>query len=73
MDDFYAGTLPDKLAFLRCHRIAAVLIWPEDKISDAVLQKLKSELASDYYYVDCKMDEPDNAGVFLPQDAATQK
>jgi hypothetical protein len=72
MDDFYAGTMPEKLAFLRSHQIGAVLIWPEDKISDAVLGQLKGELAADYYYVDCKMDGKENAGVFLREGAGAR-
>jgi hypothetical protein len=53
------------LPFLRGNGIAAVLIAPEDKISDEVLAKLKQSIGPDYRYVDCKGDGPANAGVFL--------
>ena len=65
--DFYAGNMPDPLGFLRNNDIAAALIWPEDAIPDDVLLKLKTQLAPDYYYIDCKGDEPNNAGVFIRQ------
>jgi hypothetical protein len=69
-DDFYAGTMTSPLPFLRANDIAGVVIWPEDKIPDAILQQIKNEISSEYYYIDCKADEPDNAGVFLRQDKA---
>jgi hypothetical protein len=65
---FYAGTLPNPLDFLRSNHITAVLIWPEDKIPDDLLGKMKDELATDYYYIDCKGTDPgfpNNAGVFV--------
>jgi hypothetical protein len=65
---FYAGTLPDPLGFLRSNHIGAVLIYPVDQIPDDILNKLKDQLAPDYYYVDCKGTDPgfpDNAGVFV--------
>ncbi len=67
-NSFYAGTMAAPLEFLRGNNIAAVLIWPEDKISDALLEQFKNQLSSDYYYIDCKMelpDHPDNAGLFV--------
>jgi hypothetical protein len=63
--DFFAGTMANPLAFLRSNNVAAVMVWPDDAIPDEVAQKLKAELASDYYYVECKGDGPNNAGVFL--------
>jgi hypothetical protein len=66
-NSFYAGTMADPLAFLRANDIEAVLIWPEDKISDGLLDKFKREIGSDYFYIDCKMDMPDNAGLFVRQ------
>jgi uncharacterized membrane protein len=65
---FYAGTLPDPVGFLRSNNIAAVMIYPDDKIPDEVLGKIKGELADEYYYVDCKGTDPgatSNAGVFI--------
>lgn len=64
---FYAGTLPAPLTFLRSNNIAAVLIWPEDEISDQQLQQFQSQIGSDYYYINCKMDGKNNAGVFMRQ------
>jgi hypothetical protein len=62
---FYSGDMAKPLAFLQANGIAAVLIAPEDKITDARLAQLKQSLAPDYDYVDCKADQPNNAGVFL--------
>lgn len=64
-NDFFAGTMPYPLAFLRSHNIAAVMIWPDDAIPDNLLQKFKDQLASDYYYVDAKGGASNNAGIFL--------
>ena len=64
-NDFYAGTLPDRLEFLRSKNITGVLIWPGDNISDAALAALKTDLAPDYDYIDCKGQGPANAGVFV--------
>jgi hypothetical protein len=64
-NDFFAGTMPDPLGFLRSNNITAVMIYPDDKIPDDLVQKFKDQLASDYYYIDCKGDGPNNAGVFV--------
>ncbi|HEV3272253.1 MAG TPA: DUF2298 domain-containing protein [Candidatus Methylacidiphilales bacterium] len=69
-NEFFAGTMPDPLAFLRNNDIAAVLIWPEDAIPDNILQQLKDQIGSDYFYIDCKADGPNNAGVFIRQPGA---
>ncbi len=66
-NSFYAGTMKDPLPFLRANNISAVLIWPEDKISDDLLNQYKKQLGLDYFYVDCRMDLPDNAGLFIRQ------
>jgi hypothetical protein len=66
-NSFYDGSLTSPLPFLRSNNIAAVMIWPEDAISDALLQQFQAELGSDYFYVDCKADGPNNAGVFMRQ------
>ena len=64
-NDFYSGAMADPLTFLRSNDITGVLIWPEDNIPDAYLAKLKTELAPDYRYVDCRDNGWSNAGVFL--------
>jgi hypothetical protein len=64
-NNFYDGKNPDPLAFLRGNDINAVLIWPEDAVPDALLQQFKVQLDSEFFYIDCKMDGPNNAGVFF--------
>jgi hypothetical protein len=64
-NDFYSGAMADPLTFLCSNDITGVLIWPEDNIPDAYLAKLKTELAPDYRYVDCRDNGWSNAGVFL--------
>ena len=64
-NSFFAGTMADPLAFLRSNDIAAVMIWPEDAIPDNIVQQLQGQLGSDYFYIDCKGDGPNNAGIFL--------
>jgi hypothetical protein len=66
-NQFYAGEMPEPLPFLSANNISAVLIWPEDKISDALLAQFKKQLGSEFYYIDCRMDLPDNAGLFVRQ------
>jgi hypothetical protein len=66
-NEFYNGQIADPLALLSGDNIAAVLIWPEDAISDQLLQKFKDQLKSEFFYVDCKMDGPNNAGIFIRQ------
>ena len=66
-NQFYAGEMKDPLPFLSANNISAVLIWPEDKISDALIDQFKKQLGSQFYYVDCRMDLPDNAGLFVRQ------
>jgi hypothetical protein len=64
-NDFYDGTMTDRLDFLRSKQIAGVLVWPDDTISDDALAALKKDLAPDYDYVDCKGTGANNAGVFV--------
>lgn len=64
-NDFYAGKLADPLGFLEDNRIAAVLIYPDDQITDGTMQQLQSQLAAGYRYIDCRGDGADNAGIFL--------
>jgi hypothetical protein len=62
---FYDGKLPDPAGFLRANDIAAILIYPDDNIPDEALAKFKEQLTGTYYYVDCRGDGPQNAGVFM--------
>ncbi len=64
---FYSGAMTSPLPFLRGNNIAAVLIWPEDEISDDLLQQFQREIGSDYYYINCKAGGDHNAGVFMRQ------
>lgn len=64
---FYDGKVSDPLSFLRGNNIEAVMIWPEDNISDQLLQQFKSQLDPEFFYIDCKMDGQNNAGVFMRQ------
>jgi hypothetical protein len=64
-NSFYDGKMAAPLPFLRANDIAAVLIWPDDNISDQLLQQFQTQIGSDYFYVDCKMDGANNAGVFM--------
>jgi hypothetical protein len=64
-NSFYRGEMADPLPFLRENHIAAVLIWPDDKIPDDLLQKLQSQIGSEFFYINCKGDGQHNAGVFM--------
>jgi len=64
-NDFYSGAMTNRLDFLRSRQITGVMIWPGDHITDAALAALKTDLAADYDYIDCKGDGPANAGVFV--------
>jgi hypothetical protein len=64
---FYDGKMISPLPFLHSNNIGAVLIWPEDNISDELLQKFQQQIGSEYFYVNCKVDQPNNAGVFIRQ------
>jgi hypothetical protein len=65
----YAGKSPASLAYLRDHRIMAVVVWPDDQIPNDVLTKLKAQLAPSYWYQDCRNNDASptdpNAGLFL--------
>lgn len=62
---FYAGKMADPLGFLRANQIDAVMIWPDDNISDDLLARLRQQLASAYEYVDCGQKDGKKAGIFL--------
>jgi hypothetical protein len=64
---FYDGKMTDPLSFLNGNNITAVMIWPEDAVSDQLLQQFKTQLAPEFFYIDCKMDGPNNAGLFVRQ------
>ena len=66
---FYDGTLPAPLTFLEANDITAVLVWPDDKISNDWLDKMKAQLDPEYTYFDCRGDGTDNAGLFLKRTA----
>jgi hypothetical protein len=68
-NQFYAGDMASPLAFLENNNITAVLIWPEDRVTDGLLQQFQTQIGSDYFYIDCKMDGVQNAGVFIRQAA----
>jgi hypothetical protein len=64
-DDFYSGTMTDRLDFLKDHQIGGVLIWPDDNLSNDYLAALRKELEPAYEYIDCKGVGDKNAGVFV--------
>jgi hypothetical protein len=64
-NDFYSGAMTNRLQFLQDNKIAGVLIWPDDELSDDFLATLRKELDPAYDYIDCKGDGDKNAGVFL--------
>jgi hypothetical protein len=64
-NDFYSGAMTDRLHFLQANKIAGVVIWPDDDLSDDFLATLQKELEPTYDYVDCKGSGSKNAGVFL--------
>ena len=68
LNEFYDGKKENPLLFLREHDIAAVVVWPDDNISDDVLAKLKRQLAPSYDYEDLRdadNQNPPNCGIFL--------
>ncbi len=67
INDFYDGKNADPLPFLRANDIQAVLIWPEDAISDELLAQFKKQLGPDFFYKDCKEGGPNNCGLFVKQ------
>ena len=66
-NEFYDGNMADPLSFLRGYNINAVMIWPEDQVSDQLLQQFQTQLRPEFFYIDCKMDGPNNAGLFIRQ------
>jgi hypothetical protein len=65
INDFFAGKMTDPVSFLAVNHIAAVMVWPDDHITDASLSAMKTALAKDFTYVDCRNGVTDNAGIFL--------
>jgi hypothetical protein len=66
-NEFYDGKMPNPLVFLRANNISAVMIWPEDNIPDSILQQFQNQLGPEFFYIDCKLDGPNNAGLFIRQ------
>jgi hypothetical protein len=66
-NNFYDGKIGDPLSFLKGNNIAAVMIWPEDAISDQQLKQFQDQLSSEFFYIDCKMGGTNNAGLFIRQ------
>jgi hypothetical protein len=64
-NDFYSGAMTGRLHFLQANKIAGVLIWPGDDLSNDFLDSLRKELEPTYDYIDCKGGGDKNAGVFL--------
>jgi hypothetical protein len=68
---FFGGTMHDPLGFLASNKIGAILVWPEDHLSDGWLAAMRTTLEPAYAYVDCKGTGADNAGVFLRKPDST--
>jgi hypothetical protein len=70
LKDLYAGQCADPVAFLRFRDITALVIWPDDHVTNEALAQLKTKLGPDYGYMDARGQDPapdhPNAGVFLP-------
>ncbi len=65
INDFFEDRLPDPLRFLQDADISAVIVWPEDKISDARLNSMKSQLRPAFSYIDCRTPDTASAGIFV--------
>jgi hypothetical protein len=68
MNNFYDGKNDDPFIFLRQRNIAAVVVWPDDNMSDAVLLSLRQRLEPYYEYSDFRDGDPPgppNAGIFI--------
>jgi hypothetical protein len=68
VNDLYEGKCPNPLLYLRQRNIAALVIYPDDDIPDAIVQKLKLQLAPYYTYEDYREGDPlspPSAGIFI--------
>ena len=68
VNNLYDGKCENPLAFLRQRNIAALVIYPDDNISDENVQKLKQALEPYYSYEDYRDGDPltpPNAGIFV--------
>lgn len=68
VNDLYDGKCANPLVYLRQRNIAALVIYPDDDISDENVAKLKAALAPYYSYEDYRDGDPltpPNAGVFI--------
>jgi hypothetical protein len=64
VNDLYDGKCPDPLLFLRTHDIAALVIYPGDKIGTDIIANLKKQLSPSYEYDDFS-DADTNSGIFI--------
>lgn len=64
INDLYEGKCDDPLQFLLTHDIAAVVIYPADKIGSDVITNLKKQLAPYYEYADFSTADA-NSGIFI--------
>jgi len=64
VNDLYAGKNENPLLYLRTNNIAALVIYPDDKIPSSVVDRLKTELAPLYEYHDFT-DGKTASGVFV--------
>jgi len=63
--DFYAGKFKDPLSYLRYRNITAVVIWPDNNLTDAQIADFKQKLAPFYEYEDFREGTAPNAGLFI--------
>jgi len=72
-NDFYSGSMSNRLQFLQSNNITGIFIWPDDNISNDFLDSLTKELDPAYEYIDCRGNGDKNAGVFLLRTAPLSK
>jgi hypothetical protein len=52
VNQLYAGAMPNPLIYLRQHDITALVLYPDDKLSPALVAQLKTQLGPYYTYED---------------------
>jgi hypothetical protein len=70
---FFDGKIADPLEFLARANASAVMVWPEDKISDGWVDGMKQKLGAEFVYINCKGEDADNAGLFIRRELAPNK